>query len=321
MVPRFKYHFLPIILILFSCVENRIFIQIHPDGQSYFKFESHGDSTDVLDNDYLHPSYLNGWSSSVKIIKHDDDNNWVMTTEGMLLDTSILFFHEDTIPLGYTFNRSVSEKWFSIEYIFSLTFSGRRIKENYPKLYEAILFEKPDSLYWLPEALTVLMKKGLDDVYSDSLSQKQNIWNQRLVNHLQNSFAKFTSMDELKNIQKDRELFLTNLFKPFKIDPDLPSNLAFAMEKHEKILKSTLDLNDDSFEIKVIMPGQPIFTNANKVILDTLIWNFGLDSLLSDSYTLCGRSVIYTTDRYQKTLISIGILFLILMAILIKKRY
>ena len=321
MVPRFKYHFLPIILILFSCVENRIFIQIHPDGQSYFKFESHGDSTDVLDNDYLHPSYLNGWSSSVKIIKHDDDNNWVMTTEGILLDTSILFFHEDTIPLGYTFNRSVSEKWFSIEYIFSLTFSGRRIKENYPKLYEAILFEKPDSLYWLPEALTVLMKKGLDDIYSDSLSQKQNIWNQRLVNHLQNSFAKFTSMDELKNIQKDRELFLTNLFKPFKIDPDLPSNLAFAMEKHEKILKSTLDLNDDSFEIKVIMPGQPIFTNANKVILDTLIWNFGLDSLLSDSYTLSGRSVIYTTDRYQKTLISIGILFLILMAILIKRRY
>jgi len=321
MVPRFKYHFLPIILILFSCVENRIFIQIHPDGQSYFKFESRGDSTDVLDNDYLHPSYLNGWSSSVKIIKHDDDNNWVMTTEGILLDTSILFFHEDTIPLGYTFNRSVSEKWFSIEYIFSLTFSGRRIKENYPKLYEAILFEKPDSLYWLPEALTVLMKKGLDDIYSDSLSQKQNIWNQRLVNHLQNSFAKFTSMDELKNIQKDRKLFLTNLFKPFKIDPDLPSNLAFAMEKHEKILKSTLDLNDDSFEIKVIMPGQPIFTNANKVILDTLIWNFGLDSLLSDSYTLSGRSVIYTTDRYQKTLISIGILFLILMAILIKKRY
>ena len=321
MVPRFKYHFLPIILILFSCVENRIFIQIHPDGQSYFKFESHGDSTDVLDNDYLHPSYLNGWSSSVKIIKHDDDNNWVMTTEGILLDTSILFFHEDTIPLGYTFNRSVSEKWFSIEYIFSLTFSGRRIKENYPKLYEAILFEKPDSLYWLPEALTVLMKKGLDDIYSDSLSQKQNIWNQRLVNHLQNSFAKFTSMDELKNIQMDRELFLTNLFKPFKIDPDLPRNLAFAMEKHEKILKSTLDLNDDSFEIKVIMPGQPIFTNANKVILDTLIWNFGLDSLLSDSYTLSGRSVIYTTDRYQKTLISIGILFLILMAILIKRRY
>ena len=321
MVPRFKYHFLPIILIFFSCVENRIFIQIHPDGQSYFKFESHGDSTDVLDNDYLHPSYLTGWSSSVKVIKHDNDNDWVMTTEGILLDTSILFFNEDTIPLGYAFNRSVSEKWFSIEYIFSLTFSGRRVKGNYPKLYEAILFEKPDSLFWLPEALTVLMKKGLDDIYSDSLSQKQNIWNQRLVNHLQNSFAKFTSMDDLKNIQKDRELFLTDLFKPFKIDPDLPSNLAFAMEKHEKFLNSTLDLNDDSFEIKVIMPGQPIFTNANKVIHDTLIWNFGLDSLLSDAYTLSGRSVIYTTDRYQKTLISVGILFLILMAILIKRSY
>jgi len=321
MVPRIKYHFLPIILIISSCVENRIFIQIHPDGQSYFKFESHGDSTDVLDNDYLHPNYLNSWSSSVKVNKNDDDHNWIITTEGILLDTSIIFFQGDTIPLGYAFNRSLSEKWFSIEYTFSLTFSGRRIKGNYPKLYEAILFEKPDSLYWLPEALTILMKKGLDDIYRDSLSQKQNIWNQRLVNHLQNSLAKLTSMDDLKNIQKDRELFLIDLFKPFKIDPDLPSNLASAMEKHENILKSTLDLNDDSFEIKVIMPGQTIFTNANEIIDDTLIWNFGLDSLLSDSYTLSGRSVIYATDRYQKTLISVGILFLILITILIKRRY
>jgi len=321
MVPRIKYHFLPIILIISSCVENRIFIQIHPDGQSYFKFESHGDSTDVLDNDYLHPNYLNSWSSSVKVNKNDDDHNWVITTEGILLDTSIIFFQGDTIPLGYAFNRSLSEKWFSIEYTFSLTFSGRRIKGNYPKLYEAILFEKPDSLYWLPEALTILMKKGLDDIYRDSLSQKQNIWNQRLVNHLQNSLAKLTSMDDLKNIQKDRELFLIDLFKPFKIDPGLPSNLASAMEKHENILKSTLDLNDDSFEIKVIMPGQTIFTNANEIIHDTLIWSFGLDSLLSDSYTLSGRSVIYATDRYQKTLISVGILFLILITILIKRRY
>jgi len=161
----------------------------------------------------------------------------------------------------------------------------------------------------------------LDDIYRDSLSQKQNIWNQRLVNHLQNSLAKLTSMDDLKNIQKDRELFLIDLFKPFKIDPGLPSNLASAMEKHENILKSTLDLNDDSFEIKVIMPGQTIFTNANEIIHDTLIWSFGLDSLLSDSYTLSGRSVIYATDRYQKTLISVGILFLILITILIKRRY
>jgi len=321
MVPRIKYHFLLIILILSSCVENRIFIQIHPDGQSYFKFESRGDSADVLDNDYLHPSYLDGWSSSVKVIKYDGDNSRVMTTEGILLDTSILFFQGDMIPLGYAFDRSVSEKWFSNEYIFSLTLSGRQIKENYPKLYQAILFDKPDSLYWLPEALTVLMKKGLNDIYSDSLSQKQNIWNQRLVNHLQNSFAKLTSMDDLKNIQKDRELFLTNLFKPFKIDPDLPSNLASAMEKHENILKSTLDLNDDSFIIKVIMPGQPIFTNANEIRNDTLIWNFGLDSLLSDSYILSGRSVIYTTDLYQKTLISVGILFFILITIMIKRRY
>ena len=318
---RNKIHFLPLILILFCCVENRIFIQLHPDGQTYFRFESRGDSADVFDQDFLHPRDFPGWATSAKVVEKDDNKNWIVSTEGLLQDTLILFFQGDEIPLGYSFARSASETWFSAEYTFALTFTGRKIKKDYPKLYEALLSKKSDSLTWLPEALTVLMHKGLNDLSQNSLSPSQTIWNRRLVNHLRNSFARINTMEDLERIQNDRELFLANLLQPFKVDPELPGELALAMEKHEKVLESTLDLNDDSFELKVIMPGQPVFTNANMVNHDTLIWNFGLDSLLSDSYTLNAKSVIYTTDQYQKTLISIGILFLILMAILIKRRF
>ena len=34
------------------------------------------------------------------------------------------------------------------------------------------------------------------------------------------------------------------------------------------------------------MPGQPLNTNATEIINDTLIWNFGIDSLLDGDYTL-----------------------------------
>ena len=36
-------------------MENIIFIQVYPDGQTYFKFISRGDSTDINDQDFQHP--------------------------------------------------------------------------------------------------------------------------------------------------------------------------------------------------------------------------------------------------------------------------
>ena len=78
-------------------------------------------------------------------------------------------------------------------YNVKIVIEGRRIKQDYPELYNAVLNNKMDSLSWLPEALTVLMHKGLKDISHDSLSPEQSLWNRRLVNHLRNSFAKFSS--------------------------------------------------------------------------------------------------------------------------------
>ena len=50
------YIFLPLVIFFhISCVENIIFIQVYPDGQTYFKFISTGDSTDINDQDFQHP--------------------------------------------------------------------------------------------------------------------------------------------------------------------------------------------------------------------------------------------------------------------------
>ena len=321
MAHQFNILYLPIILVLFSCVENKIFIQLYPDGQTYFKFESLGDSSDIFDKDFLHPHNFHGWKKSLSVIKEEDQKNWILTSEGLSSDTAILFYGEKLIPLGYSFYRNTRKSYFSIEYSFTLIFYGRHIETEYPKLYEAILSEKPDSLYWLSEALTVLMHKGLNDIAGDSLTPRKVIWNQRLVNHLQNSFSRIKSINDFENIQKNRIAFFTDLLKPFKMDHEFASNLVDAMEIHENILESTLDLKDDSFEIKAILPGHTINTNADEIKEDTLIWKFGLDSLLRDTYVMDAKSIIYTTDRFRKTLISVGVLFLLLMVIIIKKYF
>ena len=312
--------YLPIIFMVFSCVENHIYIHLHPDQQTYFKFESRGDSSDVFDQDFLHPKNILGWNSLSKMVKKGAENNWYLITEGILKDTSRVFFYIDKAPLGYSFKKNITKSWISTKYDFKLIFSGRRIKTEYPRLYEAILSEKLDSLNWLPEALTILMHKGLEDLDRDSLIPVQSLWNKRLVNHMKNSFARMTQIEDLEYIQGNREQFLTDLLKPFNVNKDLPANLAKHMEKHEQILKASMDLNDDSFLIKILMPGQIISTNATSTKKDTLIWNFGLDSLLSDAYILRARSIVYAIDRMQKTLISVGILLLLLIGNWLIKR-
>ena len=56
------------------------------------------------------------------------------------------------------------------------------------------------------------------------------------------------------------------------------------MKIHENHLKASLGLKDDSFIIKLLMPGEMLETNAMSINQDTLIWKFGLDSLLNNNY-------------------------------------
>ena len=68
------------------------------------------------------------------------------------------------------------------------------------------------------------------------------------------------------------------------------------------------------------MPGEMLTTNAMSMNQDTLLWKFGLDSLLNDNYILSAKSVIYSKEKIQKTSILIACILLIFGIILIKKQ-
>jgi hypothetical protein len=222
--------------------------------------------------------------------------------------------------LGYKYKNNIIKSFFSRHYEFHLTFSGTKIKTEFPDLYKAIISKNLDSLKWLPEALTVLMQKSLNDIDSESISPEKRLWNKRLVNHLRNSFAKMSNENTLSIIQNNRIKFLKELLKPLNVNDTLTLKLADAMVAHEKVLRSRIDLQDDTFLVKLLMPGQIVSANATNMVDDTLIWNFGIDSLLDDNYVLSASSTLYTIERLEIVLILIGIILFLLVSYGIKRK-
>ena len=89
---------------------------------------------------------------------------------------------------------------------------------------------------------------------------------------------------------------------------------------HEDYLKASLDLKDDSFVMKLLMPGQIFSSNSLSMSQDTLIWKFGLDSLLNENYTLSAASVVYSEKKIQKTSILVVFFLLIFGIIVVNKQ-
>ena len=310
------------ILLLFllfniSCVENIIFIQIYPDGQTYLKFVSLGDSTDIHDNDFKHPlKNKSTRNSSFKLIKKD--SLWEATTEIIYKDS--IFDFKPSNGLGFNFHRLEEKTMLSTFYNFKMEFIGRAIKQNYPLLYQTLKENKLDSLDWLPEAMTVIINQSLTDLENESIEIKNKINRARLVNHFKNSFSRITTFEELEYIQKNRLEFIKTTIKPFRLGENFAIKLAKKMKNYENHLTASLGLKDDSFMVKVLMPGEIFSTNALSLDKDTLVWKFGLDSLLNDNYILNASSLIYSKKKIQKTSILVVCFLLIFGIVLVNKQ-
>jgi len=312
------YIFLPLVVFFHtSCVENIIFIQVYPDGQTYFKFISTGDSTDINDQDFRHPFKDDIFVNSSYNIRKTD-SVWTITTEAIYKDS--VFTYKPKYSLGFNFISSKENTSLSSVYNFNIEFIGRKIKDNYPLLYEALLNNKLDSLEWLPEALTIIINESLIDLENDITKYNFKTNRARLVNHFKNSFSRIKTFEDLRTIQENRLEYIITTLKPFKIDSQLCIALAEKMKVHEDYLKTSLDLKDDSFILKLLLPGKILSTNSMSMRQDTLVWKFGLDSLLNENYILSSTSVVYSDKKIQKTSILIVCFLLIFGIVLIGKQ-
>ena len=304
---KIKFSILALLLLVnISCVENVITIQIFPDGQAHLKIVSIGDSTDIMDQDFEHPFYDDN-NCSYEIYK--TDSIWKAISNIVIKDYSFNFTPRNGLAFNFNLNRSA--KAISNIYSFQMNIKGRNIKSEYPLLYNAITKNKLDSLIWLPEALTIIIDKALSDLERNMTSDNIEIERPRLVNHFKNSFSRISTFEMLEEIQKNRDTYIRNTLKPFKVSQKFSDNLSRAMKVHEDRLKASLGLQDDNFVIKLLLPGEPISGNAMSMDKDTLIWKFGIDSLLNQNYDLHAASVITSKEKIQKN--SILLIFALLM--------
>jgi len=278
-------------LIISSCVENLIFIQLYPDNRTYIHYKSLGDSLDIHDTDFIHPILIN---SSYELINHDS----ILEKNTKVILTDSVFLFDKKNSLSYNYKRWKEKKIFSTVYYFELNFLGRKIKKEYPQLYKALKNDNIDSLLWLPEALTNIIDRAIKDINEESGENKIN--RGRIVNHFKNSFSRITSYKDLEHIHTNRLSYIKNTLKPFNTKDSISNKLATKMEIHEDYLRKSLELKDDSFEIKLKMPGETISTNASSFNKDTLIWKFGLDSLLGQKFTLEAASYVKSNKKMQK---------------------
>ena len=312
------YVLLPLAIFLHtSCVENIIFIQVYPDGQTFFKFISTGDSTDINNHDFQHP-FKNDITVNNSSHITKTDSVWNIMTEAIFKDSVFVF--QPKYSLGFNFTRSEKNTSLSSVYNFNIEFIGRKIKDNYPLLYKALLNNKLDSLEWLPEALTIIINQSLIDLENDTTEHNFKINRARLVNHFKNSFARINTFEDLRIIQESRLEYIITTLKPFKIDNQFCMKLAERMKIHEDYLKTSLDLKDDSFILKLLLPGEILSTNSMSMNQDTLVWKFGLDSLLNENYILNSTSVVYSEKKIQKTSILIVCFLLIFGIVLVSKQ-
>ena len=75
--------------------------------------------------------------------------------KAIVYDSVIVLQSPGGSQLGYKFHKSKISSWYKDSYEVKVVIEGRRIKQDYPQLYNAVLTDKMDSLNWLPEALTV----------------------------------------------------------------------------------------------------------------------------------------------------------------------
>ncbi|MBT3590638.1 MAG: hypothetical protein HOF45_04205 [Candidatus Marinimicrobia bacterium] len=301
-----------LLFIIFSgCVENIITIRIHPDGRSHIQFFSKGDSLDIFNHDFIHPSSPNWRSIFTTSTNEDGDIIWEKLTDGFIASNSIISQNISDHSIGYIIESSINKNWFSTTYEFKVTFPKLLDYRGTPLLSESLLTDKMDSIQWLPEALMSIIDSALTQLYKDTkitLPYRQD----RLSNHFKNTFAHIQSENLMDELHADRGLFLSRILKPFEqIDTLFISQLNTAMDPYESKLENIINLKDDQFKFRLITPGVVQSTNALAISNDTLKWEFGQNEFLNKPKILEATSRIYSVIDLQKT-ITFGLLILLI---------
>ena len=313
--------FIPIILILiFSCVEHKLFFQVTPDGKYEVEYKGHGDKGDLIDFDFSLPTgrkwKINSTFDETEAESYDYTAHRSFKRNEAFPKT---FYNGDSLYFESLLIHPIQVKhsnWLFWEtYLFEGKFMGRKVKSKYPLIGELIKDTENPPDGWMKEALEYLL--------TETLHQSDIEWNTRPIitaelnnwigTDLQavNDSTLFEEMDYYKNLGLDIIMHPAS--------PNIYNEMDSIFKTLEDELQITLDLIDDNFEFQLILPGILEYTNADSLAGDTLFWSFQLEDYMNEDYIMTAQSCISHPNRKKWGIIIMLILVVLFIGIKLRK--
>jgi len=298
--------------LLTGCVEHVLKVGVLPDGSTHLILTSRGDSRDLFDDDMPHPT---GWLRDTTWTVDKEDTIWVPTSQLFSADTQFQIGPKNRPVIDII--RRLTHDRLSTEFVLSIRFPGREVYSRYPQVGPVLLDEAPsDSIQWQRDVLRYLYSQAVLSVDVGESARKQGLTPERLIHHI-NLFL-MNEYDPVPSQLPDHNQLLPAILQPFKRDlpPGYADSLVSALQPHLLELNQLHNLKDDSFIIKVCLPGKLVFTNADSLVRDTLIWHVKLENFLQDDYQLVAESMVVSGRSIQRwILLTTGILLISLILI------
>ena len=210
----------------------------------------------------------------------------------------------------YTFSENI-EKSFIYGYPVGQYLSGRELEYFY--MPENILNERkkgPDSTMvkqiedtlnskkdhwflmcciseWREEFLRLAQKKGLKDITSESLMNKDP----EIVNMLEKSIETYANADPKDSVEFQYDSVFRNIVKT-ALGDDFPGKYETEIDTTLNILMNRFNKHDQfqSYSVKTIMPGSMVATNGFIDQKGEILWSVKSDFFLTQNYQMWAES-------------------------------
>ncbi len=283
-----------------SCVEHQFLFTVSPEGNYKVNYKAHGDKKDLTDFDFPLPKskeweiHSTFGDSEAESFDYTAYRNFKRNEK-----FPVTFFEGDSIYKESLIShpiRVIHRNWIFFEtYSFNAAIEGRGVNTKYPLVNELIQNSENPPEGWLKEALYFLLSK--------TLSESNVEWNTKPI--IRAELKEWVDID-LASVSdsvifEDIE-FYKNEGLDIIMQPVPPENYD-QMDKIFKILEDeleiTLDLIDDQFDFRVVLPGVLEHSNADTLSGDTLYWTFNLKNFSDENFVLEAKSTIDYPGRQK----------------------
>ena len=303
---------------LSSCVEHQFLFKVFPEGNYTVNYKAHGDKNDLIDFDFpipksedweIHSTFGDSEAESFDYTaKRNFERNEIFPST---------FFKGDSIYKESLLSHPVRvyhRNWMFFEtYSFYATIKGRGVKTKYPLVNKLIQDSENPPEGWLKEALYFLLSQTLSE--SDVEWNTKPILRAELKEWVEIELATVSDSVIFEDIDYYKNEGLDIIMQP--VPTENYDKMDIIYKTFEDELEVTLDLIDDQFDFRVVLPGVLEFSNVDTLYGDTLYWSFNLKNFSDENLIMEAKSTINYPGRQKAGLF---ILFLVIIGLIGFKR-